>query len=208
MRLIVTVTTEFSNKEKLKNNVGESDIEKGEQLKSQGIVKSGKWLNINLIKNNHNVSLILNGLLDQKIKLRSEMLERSDITNKLFIGGKMPYEIYIDEFKVYNKVLDMDYIQAEISPMFASTVSNLAEYSLACLDCDLITAEVICKNNSTQQEILEVCPSIKMHLGGYVLARSVGYLRYNTRMWTLESMKYRNVLKNKKGLAMCCLKDY
>lgn len=179
------------------NTVNDLGNSPGSQLLSNGRIIIGQWINLTLTKDSNEITLYLNGLKDKSIEAKSVLYNSPDLTNKLFFGNKN-LSFMIDEIRIFKSVLDIDYIQASISG-FISNASYLSQFTLGCNNCLLEEAVLSCQNTH------QICSSLELHLGGYTIAKSVGWLYKGVRMWSKEALKNLEELKSKKGLAMCCL---
>lgn len=169
----------------------------GEKLLSNGRIIPNQWVNITLTRSTSNkMTLYLNGLKDKEIVTEVQYLNPK-LENYLTIGNNS-LTFYLDELKLFNKEIDIDFIQASVSG-FLSNVSYLSQYSLGCVSCSLEEANLQCTNKNKQ-----ICSSLELHLGGYHLARSIGWLYKGVRLWSKEALNNSEALKSKVGLCICC----
>jgi hypothetical protein len=107
---------------------------------------------------------------------------------------KIPY--LIDEMRYYGLSIEEELIQAEASPALGGldpTFINLGGINL-----DVNEASNSC------QDGYHICTSIELHTGGYQVARSLGWLDWNTHIWSHGALKTPNEYVGMKGLALCC----
>jgi len=104
--------------------------------------------------------------------------------------------ILIDELRYYNIPLSENFIQAEASPVLGSIEPSFIE--LGCINCSLKEAAVACV------EGYHICTSVELHTGGYQVARNMGWLSWNTHIWSHSALKNEKEFDKLKGLALCC----
>ena len=191
-----TISIEINDKDK--NYI--INIDNKEIIESRSKIVSKRWTHISLIKSDIELSLYINGILDTKKTLNSEILNL--IKNQIYIGNvpwlkeKCILEFMIDEIRLYKKSLSEDYIQAEASPSLGGIEPNFI--SIGCLNCSLEEA------NSKCNEGYKLCTSLELHTGGYHIAKSLGLINSETYIWTHNSLDDENKNPYKKGLGLCC----
>jgi hypothetical protein len=84
--------------------------------------------------------------------------------------------MYIDELKIYNRALSHDEIQAEAAPALAGVEASFLR--LACVECPLQVAMQNCPDS------FHICNSLELHMGGYQVARTLGYLKHGGHVWS------------------------
>lgn len=175
------------------------DQTQGEVLTSNAKVTNQRWLHIALLKTDNKLKLYVNGILDNQMIIKSNM----DINNNSLYIGNVPwlkdqcnFPFLIDELRYYNKSIEEDFIQAEASPVLGGIEPSFLQ--LGCLECSLKEASQACV------EGYRLCTSIELHTGGYQIARSMGWLNWNTHLWTHGALKTPTDFENLKGLALCC----
>lgn len=184
------------------NTFNEQDDKDGEVLISNGGASYKRWINITLIKSEMSMTLLLNGSIDNEIRLTSGIFEPDSLIldNSLYIGSQKFY-FFIDELKYFNREIDIDYIQASVSSVFPG-ISYLYQYSLGCINCNFQVAKNVCKEKT------KVCSSLEMHLGGYQLANSVNWLKNGMPIWSKEYFANNDESKvDIKGLVLCCIEE-
>lgn len=161
-----------------------------------------KWYHISLIKSNEYkiMNLTVNGIPDSTLEIGKEKIKYN---NDPFYIGNTPDHVqdchmkyFIDELRFYNKTLDLDYIQAEASIILGGIEPNY--FRIGCLGCTLEEAEKSCI------EGYKLCTSVEMYTGGYQLARVLGLLNDNNRIWTNQILEEKERYIGKKGLGICC----
>lgn len=172
----------------------------GEVLISNARVASEKWLHIALIKKDAKILFYVNGILDAKLNLKGAPVMN---TGNLFIGGtptlknECKFPFLIDELRFYNYAIEEDYVQAEASPALGGIEPNFLQ--LGCIDCGIKEAANSCN------EGYKLCSSIEMHTAGYQISRSMGWLKFDTHIWTNGALEHEKEFEGMKGLALCCV---
>jgi hypothetical protein len=177
----------------------DASMNQGEVLSSNARVSSQKWYHFALRKEKGEVKLYVNGILDAKMSLKASAQQNN---GSLFIGGspwlkdQCSYPFLIDELRYYNIALNEDYIQAEASPVLGSIEPSFIQ--LGCINCNLKQAAVSCL------EGYHVCTSVELHTGGYQVARNMGWLNWNTHIWSHSAIKNVKDFDKLTGLSLCC----
>mmetsp|Transcript_39387 Transcript_39387/g.117899 ORF Transcript_39387/g.117899 Transcript_39387/m.117899 type:complete len:446 (+) Transcript_39387:117-1454(+) len=153
-------------------------------FESNARLSAGRWFHVAVVRvdGQRMTHLYVNGILDS-----SRNSEGYTMTNQepLYVGGdpgsreRCSLPMYIDELKVYNRPAEVDEIQAEASPSLAGIEPAMVR--LACMECPLETAIQNCP------EGYHICSSIELHMGGYQVARALGWLRPSTHVWSRSS---------------------
>jgi len=128
--------------------------------------------------------LYVNGVLDASHVSKGSL---KPVQEPLYVGGdpitrqacNLP--MYIDELRVYSRVLDPDEIEAEAAPALGGVEPSFVR--LACVDCPLELAHRLCPSD------YHICSSLEMHMGGYQIAHSMGYLQPGTHVWTRSAVE-------------------
>lgn len=154
-----------------------------EGFESNSRLSLGRWYHIAVVRlsGQRKTRLYVNGVLDTTSNTNGLTKASNE---PLYIGGDpttqntcdMP--VYIDELKVYDRFLDPDEIQAEASPALSGVEPSFVR--LACTDCSLETAQANCPDG------YHICDSLELHMGGYQVARSLGWLDHSTHVWSHE----------------------
>lgn len=175
-------------------------IIQGENFTSNAKATYEKWVHISLIKKNKNLKFYFNGILDFQINLKREIEINTD---NLFIGN-VPwlseicnYPFLIDELRYYNAAIDEDFIQAEASPVLGGIEPNFLQ--LGCLNCSLNDASKSCK------EGYKLCSGIELNTGGYQISRAMGWLNWDSHIWTNTALENKQESQKLKGLGLCCV---
>ncbi len=74
----------------------------------------------------------------------------------------------IDDIRIYDKVIDIDFIQAESQLALSGVEPSFITFG--CADCDVHTASASCQSN------YHLCTSIELYTGGYQVARILGWV--------------------------------
>ena len=192
----------FDRKKKIiKNYVKtlEADLIQGEVLVSNARISVQKWFHFAFRKKGNELKFYVNGILDSKINLKAFATQ---IKSSLYIGGvpwlkdQCSFAFLMDEIRYYNIAISEDYIQAEASPVLGSIEPSFIQ--LGCINCNLKDAAVSCTDG------YHVCTSVELHTGGYQVARNLGWLSWNTHIWSHTALKNIKEFDKLKGLALCC----
>lgn len=152
-----------------------------EALDSNARLASGRWYHIAVVRLNgqRRTRLYVNGILDASQSTKGFTAPNS---GPLYVGGdpsvrdRCNVPMYIDEVKIYNRPLSHDEIQAEAAPALAGVEASFLR--LACVDCPLQVAMQNCPDT------FHICNSLELHMGGYQVARSLGYLQNGAHVWS------------------------
>lgn len=172
----------------------------GEDLISRTRIAMQRWYNIAIIKIDNKIKLLINGILDGEIILTQDVDDRGN--NDIYLGGvpwmssQCNFPLILDNFKYYKSSLDIELIQSESSVTLGGHDSNFLQ--LGCIDCRLDKASLSCV------EGYRLCTSIELNVGGYQIARSMGWLDWNTHIWTYGASKQPDEFKDLQGLGLCC----
>lgn len=157
-----------------------------EAFESNARLRPSRWFHVAVTRADADkrTRLYVNGILDASHASRGNV---KPVQEPLFVGGdpltrdKCNMPLYIDELRVYSRVLDEDEIQAEASPALAGIEPSFVR--LACVDCPVELAERLCPSD------YHICSSLEMHMGGYQVAHSMGYLLSGTHVWTRSAVE-------------------
>jgi hypothetical protein len=154
-----------------------------EGFESNARLSRGRWYHIAVVRlnNQRRTRLYVNGILDASQSSKGFTAMRN--SGPLYVGGDPRWSqdgcnvpMYIDELKIYNRALDHDEIQAEAAPSLAGVEPSFLR--LACVDCPLAVAQQNCPDK------YHICNSLELHMGGYQVARTMGYLQHGTHVWS------------------------
>jgi len=184
---------------KLYLKTANDDSPQGESLLSNAKVTSQRWLHISLVKMDTKLKLYVNGILDSQTLLKSG----AEVNNSPLYIGNVPwlkdqcdFPFLIDELRYYNISVSEDRIQAEAAPVLGGIEPSFLQ--LGCMNCSLKDASQSCVDG------YRLCTSIELHTGGYQIARSMGWMSWNTHLWTHGALKTPADFDKLKGLALCC----
>jgi len=152
-----------------------------ESFETNARLRRGRWFHIALVRidSQRMTRMYINGVLDDSHNTKGFMQPNRE---PLYVGGdalshdlcNLP--LYLDELRVYNRPLTPDEIQAEAAPALAGIEPSFVR--LACFNCPLQTALQNCPDG------YHLCNSLEMHIGGYQVARSLGWLQKGGHVWS------------------------
>jgi len=175
------------------------DSQQGESVTSNSSISAQKWLHIGVVKIGMNLRIYVNGILDNEVTT-TQNLENNEsplyIGNVPWLKDQCDFPFLIDELRYYNIAISEDHLQAEASPALGGIEPNFIQ--LGCMDCSLKDASKACV------EGYHLCTSIELHTGGYQVARSMGWLKWNTHIWSHGALKNAKKFKKLKGISLCC----
>lgn len=156
----------------------------GEALESNARLRKGRWFHIAVVRldGQRRTRLYVNGILDASMNTKG-YTEPND--EPLYIGSdplvndRCDLPMYVDELKVYNRALEPDELQAEAAPALAGVEPSFVR--LSCIACPLQQAVENCPAG------YHICNSLELHLGGYQVARTLGWLERDARVWSHAS---------------------
>jgi len=172
----------------------------GEGVTSNAQINPQRWMHIALVKSEMKIKLYINGIVDNSFTLKEEAV--GDAQGDLFIGNvpwlkdSCSYPFLIDEMRYYNIAVQEENIQAEASPAFGGVDSTFI--MLGGMNLDIKAAGNSCVDG------YHVCTSIELHTGGYQVARAMGWLDWNTHIWSHGALKNPTDFMGMIGLALCC----
>lgn len=186
----------------IKTKSQQADQAEGESFTSFSKLNTQKWMHVALTKSDKEVKLYLNGIFDKSITLKDEPELNSE---NIFVGGtpwlkeECNYPLLIDELRYYNDEIEESLIAAEAAPALGAIGPN--DINLGCVECSLKRAATVCK------EGYKLCTPVDLHAGVYQVARSMGWLNWNTHIWTYSALSSPKNFEKFKGLAICCIEN-
>lgn len=171
-------------------------------LNSIGRLSAKKWYHISIVKNNYEIVLYINGIKNNNLILTNIHIENNKYP--IFLGNtkKISDEefdyYYLDEFKIYQKSISKDYIQAEASILLGGNAPSY--YEIGCSQCNITEAE----NNCTSISNYRLCSSIELYSGGINVLNDFGLVIPDTLVWTNAMAKEKEKYENKIGTGLCC----
>mmetsp|Transcript_59374 Transcript_59374/g.141550 ORF Transcript_59374/g.141550 Transcript_59374/m.141550 type:complete len:393 (+) Transcript_59374:135-1313(+) len=160
---------------------GQGATPQREVFESHSRLRHGRWFHVALVRmeNEKQTRLYVNGILDATVTSEGHVVPNAE---PLYVGGdpvvgfKCATPLYIDEVKRYSRPLSPDEIQAEAAPSLSGI--EPAYVRLACVDCTLETAMAKCPTS------YHVCNDLELHVAGYQVARTLGLLTKDTKVWS------------------------
>jgi hypothetical protein len=156
-----------------------------------------RWIHIALIKQGYKIKVYFNGILDNELATTQNIENNEDslyVGNVPWLKDQCDFPYLIDELRYYNTALNEDFIQAEASPSLGGVEPNFIQ--MGCNDCTLDLAAKSCVDG------YHLCTSIELHTGGYQVARAMGWLKWDTHIWSHGATKNESKFKKLKGLAL------
>jgi hypothetical protein len=177
---------------------GEGTTQAGEALESNAKLREGAWFHVAVVRldGQKRLRLYVNGVLDASVPTTG-YTQPSD--EPLYVGGdplsseQCDMPVFIDELRVYNRPLTPDEIQAEAAPALNGVEPSFIR--LACISCPLETAMQNCP------EKYHICNSLELHMGGYQVARTLGYLKQSSHVWS-HSTVANGALQKQGGMGL------
>jgi len=170
-----------------------------EAFMSNARIRSGRWVHVAVTRadRERRTRLYVNGILDASHETKGNLRPMEE---PLYIGGdpltrehcNLP--MYIDELRVYDRAIEADEIEAEAAPALQGVEPSFVR--LACVDCPLEVAQRLCPTH------YHICGSLEMHMGGYQVAHSMGYLQPGMHVWTrsaAEALRQAKVAATRPG---------
>ncbi len=185
---------------KLFINTKDNNEPQGENITSNSLINHQRWMHISLVKSGNTVKLYVNGILDNHFTLKGGSI--SNNKGELYIGNtpwlkdSCRYPFLIDELRYYNVDISAEAIQAEASPVLGGLDPTFI--TLGGMNLDIKEAGNSCSDG------YHICTSIELHTGGYQVARSMGWLDWNTHIWSHGALKSPKDFIGMKGLSVCC----
>jgi len=176
----------------------DTEMTSGERLWSNTFLPLRKWTHVASCAEGRNLRLFINGILDA---------ENTTIGIPKFNQGPMfvgndpwrPYggtASYIDELRMYNRMLLVDEIQAQASTALGGVESAFVE--LGCMGCAVDACPMACRKG------YRTCTKRDLASGGYQVARSMGWANSETRVWANEDAAEASDTPDSVGLCLCC----
>lgn len=152
-----------------------------ESFETNARLSRGRWFHVALVRmdNQRMTRLYINGILDDSHSTQGYAQPNKE---PLYVGGdalshdRCDVPLYVDELRVYNRPLTPDEIQAEAAPALAGIEPSFVR--LACVSCPLQTALQNCPDG------YHICNSLELHIGGYQVARALGWLEKGAHIWS------------------------
>jgi Concanavalin A-like lectin/glucanases superfamily len=135
-------------------------------------VPINKWTHIGFTLSEVKMELFLNGSLDSIQLLEGRSVRPNQ--EKLYIGGHPAYSkacniaFYMDNFRIYDKVLPQYALEAEVASTSGSYTPG--EVLIACQNCDTATALKSCINN------YHLCTSAEFYTGVAQFVKLMGWV--------------------------------
>jgi len=157
-----------------------------EVFESNARLGKGRWFHVALVRldGERRTRLYVNGILDSSQGTQGHLRPNQE---PLYVGsgdpvsqgrcGDLPF--YMDELRAYDRPLEPDEIEAEAASALAGV--EPAFVRLACTACPLEEALQNCPQG------YHLCDSLEMHMGGYQVARTLGWLEHGGRVWSRSS---------------------
>ena len=124
-----------------------------------------------MIRDQKKLKLYVNGILDAI----THTIGFSTTNTMPYYIGNVPWHkddcnvpTYMDDLRIYNRVLKEFEIEAEGAPSLGGIEPSFV--LLGCINCPAKQAESACANN------YHICTSIELNTGGYHVARSMGWV--------------------------------
>jgi len=165
------------------STVADSETPAGiEAFESNARLGLGRWYHLAVvcIGSQRMVHLYVNGILDSSRSTQG--FTQAGGPEPLFVGAdpstrlRCDVPLYVDELKAYSRPLVPDEIQAEAAPSLAGIEPSFVR--LACLKCPLEIALQNCPDG------YHICNPLELHIGGYQVARTLGWLDFDTHVWS------------------------
>lgn len=181
----------------------------GERVWSNSFIPLHRWTHIAAVVEGHSLRLFVNGLLDAENSTVGTIVQNS---GPLRLGGDPwrpagGFDGYIDEFKLYDRALATDEIQAGASTAFGGVEPSFVE--LGCMGCALASAHAACRSG------YHLCNHRDLYAGGLMVARAMGWATSNSHVWTAEESSAGGGVNSswggnapgvvQVGLGLCCM---
>eukprot|EP00929_Paragymnodinium_shiwhaense_P015390 TRINITY_DN123480_c0_g1_i1.p1 TRINITY_DN123480_c0_g1~~TRINITY_DN123480_c0_g1_i1.p1 ORF type:complete len:461 (+),score=118.01 TRINITY_DN123480_c0_g1_i1:128-1510(+) len=188
-----------------KTTMAKSD---GEYVDSNARILPNRWIHIAAVHHSRKLLLYVNGILDAVTVLKADLVPN---TQPLYVGGD-PFTsemcghlLYFDELRVHNHAVTPHELQAEAAPALGGADPSFVHFG--CIQCSLMEAAKSCPASR------HICSSLELHTGAYQVARSLGWIRSGSHIWTLAALQQaqKDPLGQTKGnhdaavgLGLCC----
>jgi len=168
----------------------------GEHLESNARLGHERWYHVAVVRLNgaRRTRLYVNGILDASVGSGGYVMPNDE---PLYVGGdpvlntQNDVPMYIDELRVYDRPLTPDEIQAEAAPALGGVEPSFVR--LSCISCPLETAMQNCPDG------YHICNSLELHMGGYQVARTLGWLESDSHVWSHATVA-NSALQSQGGL--------
>eukprot|EP01066_Platyproteum_vivax_P004825 Platyproteum_vivax@DN16198_c0_g1_i1.p1 len=156
-----------------------------QQLTSNARIRKHAWTHVGLVRHGSRLRLYVNGILDASSAFAGST---EHFPLPLYVGSAPGHEscdvpLLMDEFKIYNRPLGLDELQAEAAPALAGVESSYVK--LSCLLCPLDVAIKGCP------EGWHICSNLQLNNGGLHVAVRQDYVKPGTSIWTREGGKIK-----------------
>jgi hypothetical protein len=189
---------DFDSK-RLQISYSTEDNSKGEDFFLNSKIFPQKWYHVVLSKEGELFRIYVNGILDSNRIIMGKMIFNDSpfyIGNTPSTSESCTNSFLLNDIKLYSSNLNEDLIQAEASPVLGGLRPNHVQ--LGCIDCLVEDAE----NNCAQGYYL--CTSLELRTGGYQIARNLGWINWDTYIWSKSALEKKGDYKKIKGLGLCC----
>jgi len=173
-----------------------NSLAKGGRVSSRGRVGPRRWTHVTMIRSSRTLSLFLHGILDHTEQSSGGVQEP---TSPIWIG-KIPWAdkkcripFYIDDLRIYDRVLNRNEIEAESFPSLGGIEPSFAH--VGCLSCGYGDAIGSCRSG------YHLCSQTELNAGAYQVARAMGWGDAQTQIWV--NIGNSNPPPGAR-LAMCC----
>mmetsp|Transcript_40843 Transcript_40843/g.81193 ORF Transcript_40843/g.81193 Transcript_40843/m.81193 type:complete len:443 (-) Transcript_40843:118-1446(-) len=177
-----------------------SGLSDGEHVDSNARLLPNRWAHVAIVHHGPGTNggasrllLYINGILDARL-LAKGSLEPNQYP--LYVGGDpftaddCGFTVYVDELRAYARALMPHELQAEAAPALAG--ADPAFVHLGCTSCTLETAMMSCPKDR------HICSSLELHVGGYQVARAIGWLTGGMHVWTSAAVRKHKQLPDPK----------
>jgi len=153
----------------------------GERLWSNSFIPLGRWTHIAAVAEGHSLRLYVNGLLDSENTTVGTIVHN---TGPIYIGGD-PWrqggmDGFVDEFKLYNRALTNDEIQADAAFALGGVEPSFVELGCMGTGCDIKAALASCRAG------YHLCNLRDHYSGAYLVARMMGWSTSTSHVWSRE----------------------
>lgn len=153
----------------------------GEAIESNARLREDQWFHIAVVRLDaqRRTRLYVNGVLDASAPTLGYGQPNDE---PLFVGSDPVFSdrcdvpLLLDELRVYSRPLTPDEIQAEAAPALNGIEPSFVR--LSCISCPLETAMQNCP------EGYHICNALELHMGGYQVARTLGWLKPSDHVWS------------------------
>ena len=160
---------------------------------------SQRWYHIVLSKEGDTFKVYVNGILDSTKLIMGKILYNDSpyfIGNTPSTSDSCKNSFLLNNIKLYSTNINEDIIQSEASPSLGGLRPN--HIQLGCLDCLIEDAQTNCGQG------YYLCTSLELRTGGYQIARNMGWINWDTYIWSKSALEKKGDYKKIKGLGLCC----